>query len=160
MAEKACHTFASTTQVGLTQVLGAMESFQRIFPSTILPTLGGLLLGSTIGGLALGCFTLFGKSPSYSGFAASWAIGMFLAMFAVFYGILPALIYGAPSYAFLFKCGRANYVTSSIVGILPGLALLILQPDLAGMFLGFGALVASCTHFLAKRHPKLRQVGT
>ena len=26
MAEKACHTFASTTQVGLTQALGLMES--------------------------------------------------------------------------------------------------------------------------------------
>ena len=27
MAEKACHTFASTTQVGLTQALGGNETF-------------------------------------------------------------------------------------------------------------------------------------
>ncbi len=48
VTEKACHAFASTTQVGLIQVLGAMATL-RILAVSILP---GLLVGAWIVGYA------------------------------------------------------------------------------------------------------------
>ena len=47
MAEKACHGFASTTQVGLTQALGAMGRFS-LFASVILLLPGQVLATNTL----------------------------------------------------------------------------------------------------------------
>lgn len=51
MAEKACHTFAFTTQVGLTQALGRKMKFTGGSVSVGLAVLGSYLFLSGIGGL-------------------------------------------------------------------------------------------------------------
>ena len=48
MAEKACHGFGSTTQVGLTQALGLARNFLEMCGLCIELRLIGLLLGSSV----------------------------------------------------------------------------------------------------------------
>ena len=136
-----------------------MKSFPRVLLYVLLATVGGLLAGCVLGSLAMGLYTLLAEGVPHSISAGALALGLVMAMVAVIYGFLPALLYGAPAYALLFKWGHANYLTVSVLGALPGLALLLIQPDFGGMFLVFGIPVAWCTHFLAGRCPPLRRMG-
>ena len=80
-------------------------------------------------------------------------------MFAVGYGVLPALLFGAPAYAFLMHIGRANYLTVALLGCIPGLFLLAFSPDYGRLFLMFGVPIAVIAHFLAKRSASLQKIG-
>lgn len=136
-----------------------MKSFWRVVLFVLPAAVGGLFAGCVLGGLALGFYSLLAEGGTYSNFAAGWAFGLFVAMFAVMYGVLPVVLYGAPIYALLFRWRRTNYLTVSVAGLIPGLVLLLAQPSLAGAFLGFGIIVAWCTHFLAKRSPSLHRMN-
>ena len=121
--------------------------------------LGGLLLGAIFSGLGFGLFGLLSPDTGFSHFAVGWSFGLFMAMFALMIGVLPVLLYGAPAYALTMYFSRASYFTATVLGFVPGLVLLAFGSSYGGMFLMFGAPVAWCTHYLAKRSPRLQQLG-
>ena len=83
---------------------------------------------------------------------AAIGLGLMTAMVAIFCGILPAFLYGAPLYALLAWKRRANIATVSILGSAPGLALLLAtDTEMSWLIVGFGVSVALATHAIACR---------
>lgn len=101
---------------------------------------------STLVGLPLGCTLVAFLTGLYS---QAWGAGAFASVFAFVYGVLPALVVGAPLYSVLLRHGRANYLSTVCIGVLPGLALLAFEFSVAKFFLIYGASVAVCTHLVA-----------
>ena len=91
MAEKACHGFGSTTQVGLTQALGPMAR-----------VLGGLILAALVVGGASGLL-LFGGIGIFVTLPLALAVAVFL---------------GAPAYFLLRKLGWLAWWHVTLAGIL------------------------------------------
>ena len=136
-----------------------MKRYLWLVLHTVPAAFGGLLLGAILTGIGFGLFSLFSPDTSFSNFAVSWSFGLFLSMFATMLGVIPVLLYGAPAYALLVWFRRAGYVSAAILGTMPSLVLLAFGSSSWGLFLLFGIPVACCTHFLAKRSPRLQQMG-
>ena len=129
-----------------------MKNYRRLLGHSTLYVLGGLIAGCAIVALLIFAWTFFKSDVSYSNFAAGWAGGFFISMFAFMLGFFPAFIYGAPAYAALLYRGYANYVTATLIGALPGLVLLPFDKELGFLFIIYGVPVALCTHLIAIRH--------
>ncbi len=137
-----------------------MERFGKHLAYTMLAVLGGLPAGCAVAGLVLGCY-LFSASPQmYPDIPSGLGVGLTMALVAMFLGIAPALLYGAPAYAFMAYRGWANFPSAVFAGTLPGLMLLPLDGALGGLFLLFGIPVACCTHlFVGRRLATVQRQG-
>jgi hypothetical protein len=78
-------------------------------------------------------------------------LGLFISFFAMMFGFLPALLYGAPLYAWLRRRGYANVATAILLGALPGLVMLPFTSEWGGAVLTYGIGVSLCTHLIASR---------
>ena len=136
-----------------------MKKFAKLTAHSVPPALGGLVLGAILVGLGFAGHSLLSPEASFSRFTAAWSLGLLVAIFAVGYGLLPVLIFGAPAYAILVHHGRANYLTVALLGCIPGIFLLAFRPDYGGLFLLFGVPVALIAHFLARRSSPLQRAG-
>ena len=85
---------------------------------------------------------------SFSALVAGWSMGLGVAVFAGLVGAIPALVLGSPSYAILVLSGRATYITSFLLGVIPGSAIYFYDRDLGLFFLLFGVPTAMLTHHL------------
>ena len=83
------------------------------------------------------------------------AYAMFIAPFAYASGQAFVLFYGAPLYALLSQRGFANWLTAALVGVLPGVVVLLIAASavrplrttgLGLLFLVYGLFVALTTH--------------
>ena len=118
-----------------------MERFGEIVSRVTIPAVVSFLAIVCLGSLAFSD-------------AASEAVPM--ALIAGGFGILPTLLIGVPSYAALVYFRRAGFVTSAVVGALPGLLLIaigaLLQDSGADarvfglFFVLYGVPVALGTH--------------
>jgi hypothetical protein len=136
-----------------------MKRFAWIVSYSISAAIGGLLLAAILVGLGIGFYGLFDSGLSLSKFASNWSLGLYMAMFAVMFGVLPVLFYGAPAYALSVFTGRASYLMSVCIGGLPGLSLLVVDSYFGLLLLLFGVPTAVITHFLAKRSVPLQELG-
>jgi len=69
----------------------------------------------------------------------------------MFYGLPVAALFFAPGYAALRRLGWANWASSLALGIVPGLAALNWERELAWFAIAAGPIVALLTHLLISR---------
>ena len=136
-----------------------MKRFGWLLSYSISAAISGLLLAAILVGLAIGFYGLIKSGLSFSNFAASWSLGLYMAMFATIIGVLPALLYGAPAYALSVYIGRPSYLMSAGIGGLPGVLLFAFDSDYGLLLLLFSVPTAVITHFLAKRSAPLQELG-
>ena len=136
-----------------------MKRFAWLVSYSISAAIGGLLLAAILVGLGIGFYGLIKSGLSFSNFASNWSLGLYMAMFAVMFGVFPVLLYGAPAYALSVYTGRASYLVSACIGGLPGLLLLPFDPDYGLLILLFAVPTAVITHFFAKRSGPLQELG-
>jgi hypothetical protein len=86
------------------------------------------------------------SKPLFSPTEAAW-IGF---AYTVMIGFLPALIYGAPVYAFVSLKRRASWLVVIGMGLLPGILMLPFDCVLATWALVCGVFVATMTHALMR----------
>lgn len=138
-----------------------MNRYSQHLTYTLLATLFALPLGSFAAGLMIGFHGLVVASGDFAKFPEALGFAMSAALLAVLLGVLPALVYGAPVYAWLSRHHYANALTAIGVGALPGVLLLPSEPLFAGLVLLFGVCVSVTTHLLVrKRLAMLRQAET
>tara|TARA_B100001250_G_C19328588_1_gene583640 strand:- start:61 stop:435 length:375 start_codon:yes stop_codon:yes gene_type:complete len=75
---------------------------------------------------------------------------------AVFIGVVIVgtalvLFYGAPAYSIAKRFHRANSLTISLIGLVPGLVLLPFNPGGGALFMAVGASVAWAVHVIDER---------
>lgn len=87
-------------------------------------------------------------SPSDAG------VGVFL--YAIVFGLIPVVVYGAPIYAMLYQNQLLSWPAVVTVGIVPGfLVFLIVEKDL-GIWLMAGGVAVGCTTHLLSTHRKMK----
>ena len=65
---------------------------------------------------------------------------------AVFFGLLPTLLVGAPGYIVLLRSGLARWPYVLLLGTLPGIVALTVEPSLGLWAITCGAAIAAFTH--------------
>lgn len=90
-----------------------MESFGRYLAHSLLAVLGGLPLGCLAGGVGLAAYSWATESRSIEHLPEAAGLGLLTSLAAVFIGVLPAFVYGAPLYALLSRFGLVNWGTSA-----------------------------------------------
>jgi hypothetical protein len=126
----------------------------------LFATLGGLPLGSFIGGLTCAVVVLIVDAAGVADLPAAAGLGLMIAAIAIVVGFLPAFLYGAPLYALLVAKRRANFVSVALLGGAPGLVLVLMDPaGFGGFVLGFGIAVALATHHIARPRWERRARG-
>ena len=128
-----------------------MNRYGQHLAYTSLALLLGLPLGCAVAGLLIGGWGLAMETGDLGKFPNAFAFGSVVAMVAVFVGILPGFLYGAPLYALLSHRNYANIASTVLVGAIPGLIALPFESGLAVFLLLFGVSVALATHFIARR---------
>jgi hypothetical protein len=133
---------------------------------TYVDLLGDAVLSSAVA-LPLGSLTYSAIYLSVVQFGSAgfgWSIipgSFFLAIVAVLFGVIPAVLVGAPIYAAIAYRGWANYLSALIVGTLVGAVLL---QSLAGnssvltYMYPYPISVAVLTHYFARRR-RVRRIG-
>lgn len=120
--------------------------------------LAGLPVGCLLVGLLMGAFGWLSEAGSLGDVTQVFFVAMSIAVVAMLIGLLPALLYGVPFYAWLSYRQWANGFTALGAGLLPGLAVMPFDADIAVFVLIFGAAVALCTHgFAWRRLARLRR---
>lgn len=128
-----------------------MPTYPQALVRALLSTLGGLAFGCAVMAFLIGAYFQASGPQPVGSLSAGWAAGPLVSAFALAYGTLPALMVGAPLYALLLHRGWDTYLGAVSIGILPGLALLAFERELAFLFVTYGASVAACTHLVASR---------
>ncbi len=78
--------------------------------------------------------------------------GLTFSLFALLIGIPFVLLYGAPVHALLARRGSSNYLTSAVVGAVPGVAALLTKvPGIGALALYFGVCIAVAGQWFANR---------
>ena len=124
-------------------------SYPQALVRALLAAVAGLLLGCIAVALVAGAISQVASPDRFSALSRGWAIAFSVSFFALIYGALPALLFGAPTYAVLLRLGRANALSATLVGAAPAPLLLAFSFEFALLFLANGVAVALCTHWLA-----------
>ena len=120
-------------------------NFMRRVVRAELVTLGWLAVCA----IAFASFAYFSDSKlsAEDGFnQALWLCALFFAV-----GFLPVLLYGAPAYTWLNQNGRARWWSALLVGMLPGVVILPLEPSIGAYALAAGGTVSLLTHLVIAR---------
>jgi hypothetical protein len=128
----------------------AVHNFSRNLAYALLGSLGALPLGCIAGGLAFGAWNYL-LPGGMAGFWSNFGFGIAIGLVATLVGILPTFIYGAPVYALAATMYRPSLLAAIMIGVLPGLALLLFSSDWGTLFLLFGVPVAVFLHLLTNR---------
>jgi len=122
-----------------------MKYYLQTLAKVLLPTLGGLIVGSLVAGILI---TLLIK-PALT--LDTLVDGTALALMGAIVAVVPTFLWGALLYAFVLTKGKASYFSATLIGAIPGLVFLLPQrTGFAELSLYFGVLIGSCTHFFAK----------
>lgn len=130
-----------------------MERFPHELTRTALAALAGLPLGSILAGVALGLQMNLSFEWTVGSFVSGLLLGLFMAMYATFFGVLPTMLFGVPAYALLRARGRATAWAAVAIGVAPGMVLILVDPNLGLLFVAFGASVAIFTHLIVHCFP-------
>jgi hypothetical protein len=130
-----------------------MKRYLQTLARTLLPTLAGAACGSLLAGVLI--VVVYEAKISFQVMLAGLQFGVF----GFFTALMPAYLWGASIYAFFRSRGQASYVVALLIGALPGVLLLIVQPTgFAQLYLYFGIAISVCTHFFAKYFDVDRQI--
>lgn len=123
--------------------------FGRYLAYSLLATLAGLPVGAFAGSLIFG---LYGQLESGDAQALWPSLGAALGFSvpAVLFGLVPALLWGAPAYAALAMQGRATWLGAVAIGVAPGAVTLAVANEWGTVLIMFGAPVAIATHLFAR----------
>lgn len=124
-----------------------MASLRHYMTYSVLATVAGVLMGSLAGGLLVSLYAIVIRPWDIP---EAMALGLVVSIVAAIFGLLPAILYGAPVYALLSRRGLANYSSSAAIGVAPGLLALVLAPGWGWFVMLFGACVAIATHRIAR----------
>jgi hypothetical protein len=131
--------------------------FARCLGRSLLASLFGLVAGCLLGSALTGIFSLLFSHDHPGG---SVGLALYLSMFSILFGAIPVLTYGALGYALLLRFDKAGYVGAAAIGVAPGVLIMAVSPgEFAAIYLGFGLLVALCTHFGAGRLFRRAEAG-
>ena len=137
-----------------------MNRYSQHLTYSLLATLLGLPLGCLAAGLVIGGYGLIAETGDLGQFPKAFGFGLSVAVFAGFIGLLPALLYGAPIYAWLSYKDHANTLSAILIGAVPGVAMLPFEPSFSLFVLLFGVCVSLATHLLVRnRLAGLRHLG-
>jgi hypothetical protein len=126
--------------------------FAQILGLVLLAVLGGLPIGSLIGGLMLSMGSLIHDGAGLVEVPAAMGLGLMIALLGMLIGILPTFVYGAPLYALLAWKQSANPLSVLLLGAAPGVGLcLASRAELGWVVMGFGVCVAFATHAIVRR---------
>lgn len=113
--------------------------------------LAGLPVGCLLVGVMMMLYGLLSEPAGTDAFFTFAFFSLFVAMVAMLVGVLPVFLYAIPIYAWLSQRGWANIATALCIGLAPGVAISAFDAVEAALPMIFGASVALCTHFVAKR---------
>jgi len=130
-----------------------MEPYSRALAHSAIASVAGVIAGCLLVGVVVAPILLaFGATEAPLETLLKGAVlGLFISFFAMMFALLPALLYGAPLYAWVRRSGRANVVTAGLLGALPGLAMLPFTSEWGWAVLTYGTGVSLCTHLIASR---------
>lgn len=114
--------------------------------------LAGLVLGCMVSSVAIGLMGAAGQPIDFKAWGEALTMAPLMTLVTVPFGLLPALVYGWPAYHLLARSGRANWVTVTAAGALPGAVMLGLSEhghEIALLFGGYILACAWCTHAFA-----------
>lgn len=129
-----------------------MERFWPTLRASYAYGFVGLLAGSYVGSVIYALGRAIEDGITFKSVLFAPLTGLFVALFAFGFGVLPALFVGIPAYAALRYKGVASYWTAALVGLVPGgLMSAVWEPPMVGaVFAGYGALVGLLTHYVAR----------
>jgi hypothetical protein len=127
-----------------------VHNFSRNLTYALLGSLAALPLGCIAGGFVFGVWNYL-LPGGMAGFWPNIGLGIAVGLVAILVGILPTILYGAPAYALAVTRYRPSLLAAILIGMLPGLAILLVSSDLGTLFLLFGVPVAVCLHLLVSR---------
>ncbi len=122
-----------------------MNFLQRL-AKTEVAALVALVIGATLLAVFSALQARLAPDPAIN---AAGSAGITFVYFIVL-GLIPALAFGAPIYAWLWRHGKATWISSLLVGLIPGLALAAFESELGMTAMICGAFVALLTHKLAR----------
>ncbi|THT97594.1 hypothetical protein E9531_15785 [Lampropedia puyangensis] len=140
-----------------------MNNYWLFLRNLLWPTCLAVLLGATIAGLG---FILFaGLATMGSGgettnpfFTELFSYWLLISISASVFGLLPALLLGAPLYAYLAYKRWLSPLSLLLSGVAPGLVLWVFSDfKTARIFCIFGCVVACTLHVLARHDVRTLQ---
>ncbi|MBB5019748.1 hypothetical protein HNQ59_003056 [Chitinivorax tropicus] len=124
-----------------------MKNYLHILLKTLLPTLAGCIAGSLLTTIVI-MVTLQDT--------VSLATFIVFTLMAAMFAIVPSLLWGASLYALTVLHGRASYLSTMIIGAIPGFILYLLhRSEFTELCLYYGISIGACTHFFAKLRPRV-----
>jgi hypothetical protein len=135
---------------------GSNAHMNKWFSYHLIEALYAALLGFPVGLLIsafmLSIYNFIQESSNMSEMAGILPFALLAALAALIIGIIPCALFGVPAYSLLTLKGKANYLTSLLVGIFPGTLISIFIDHYFGLcFILFGGVIALSTHFFATK---------
>lgn len=127
-----------------------MKPFGRYLLYSVLATLLALPVGSVMGGLAFAVFGYFVPFGVPLSFQQNLIIGLVALIPIVLLGLVPALAWGAPAYAWLAWRSHASFFRAALIGLVPGVLSMGIDRNWGMSFALLGALVGMLTHLFAR----------
>jgi hypothetical protein len=70
---------------------------------------------------------------------------------SLLFGVVPAVVLGAPAYWLLWRTGRASWPAALVLGAALGALVVVVEPGLTAWGIGCGILASGLTHVAATR---------
>lgn len=119
---------------------------------SILPWLGGVLVGAYLGSLCFAAYLRMGDGSALQRWLQVPLDALGLSLFALLAAAPAALLVGWPTYAFLLHKGRADWLTSAAIPLLPAALVWVLGDGvIAALLAWYGLCIAWVTHALRLR---------
>lgn len=136
----------------------SQETFVDFLGDAVLSSAVALALGALISSMIYLSVVRFGLGDFELSIVPA---ALFLTIFAVLVGAIPAVLVGAPIYAALAYRGWASYLSALVVGAFLGMGLLhVIAGNWYALsyFYPYPISVALLTHYFARRR-RLRRIG-
>ena len=108
-----------------------------------------LALVVVAGGVAIVLAAIEALSPSeLLGVAGAFRTGFYASLL---FGVVPAVVLGAPAYWLLWRAGRASWPAALALGAALGALVVVVEPGLTAWGIGCGIFASGLTHVAATR---------
>lgn len=115
---------------------------------SLLPILGGILIGSYLGSLLLAAFLQMSDGTPLQRWLQVPLDAFGLSFYALLAGVPVALVFGLPVYAWLLSRGWVNWLTVAVMALVPAVLALPGGIMIGGVVAMYALCVAWITHAL------------
>lgn len=126
-------------------------NYPTALKQSIIPVVGGILLGVYAGSLLFAGYLRMGDGPALQRWLHVPIDAFGVSFFALLATAPVALLLWWPIYAWLLQKGRASWLVVAAVPVLPALAWSIAEPIIGGLAALYGLCIALVTHALQRR---------